>query len=49
MSILDNYIYFVFFIKIIFIILAIINRYLKKQIPVEENIIKHVSSYYLSF
>ena len=36
MSILDNYIYFVFFIKIIFIILAIINRYLKKQIPAEE-------------
>ena len=36
MSFLDNYIYFIFFIKIIFIILAIVNLYLKKQIPVEE-------------
>jgi hypothetical protein len=36
MSFLDNYIYFIFFIKIIFIILAIVNLYLKKQIPAEE-------------
>ncbi len=36
MSFLDNYIYFIFFIKMIFIILAIVNLYLKKQIPVEE-------------
>ena len=36
MSLLNNYIFFVFFIKIIFVILAIMNIYLKKQIPVEE-------------
>jgi hypothetical protein len=36
MSFLDTYIYFIFFIKIIFVILAIVNLYLKKQIPVEE-------------
>lgn len=36
MSFLDNYIFFIFFIKIIFLILAIMNLYLKKQIPVEE-------------
>ena len=36
MTFLEKYIYFIFFIKIIFIILAIANLYLKKQIPVEE-------------
>ena len=36
MTFLEKYIYFIFFIKIIFIILAITNLYLKKQIPVEE-------------
>ena len=36
MSLLNNYIFFIFFIKIIFVILAIMNIYLKKQIPVEE-------------
>jgi hypothetical protein len=36
MSFLDTYIYFIFFIKIIFIILAIVNLYLKKQIPDEK-------------
>ena len=36
MSLLNNYIFFVFFIKIIFVILEIMNIYLKKQIPVEE-------------
>ena len=36
MSLLNNYIFFVFFIKIIFVILAIMNIYLEKQIPVEE-------------
>ena len=36
MSALDKYITFIFIIKIIFIILAIVNLYLKKQIPLEE-------------
>ena len=36
MSLLNNYIFFVFFIKITFVILAIINLYLKKQIQHEE-------------
>jgi Ca2+/Na+ antiporter len=36
MSFLEAYIFFIFFIKIIFIILAIVNLYLKKQIPDEE-------------
>jgi hypothetical protein len=36
MTFLEIYIIFIFFIKIIFIILAITNLYLKKQIPVEE-------------
>lgn len=36
MTLLNNYIFFVFFIKITFVILAIINLYLKKQIQHEE-------------
>ena len=36
MTFLEIYIFFIFFIKLIFIILAITNLYLKKQIPVEE-------------
>jgi quinol-cytochrome oxidoreductase complex cytochrome b subunit len=36
MSLLNNYIFFVFFIKITFVILAIINLYLKKEIQHEE-------------
>jgi Ca2+/Na+ antiporter len=36
MSALDKYITFIFIIKIIFIILAIVNLYLKKQISLEE-------------
>ena len=36
MTFLEKYIYFIFFIKIIFTILAILNLYLKKQIPLEK-------------
>jgi len=36
MSALDKYITFIFIIKIIFIILSIVNLYLKKQIALEE-------------
>ena len=36
MTFLEKYIYFIFFIKVIFIILAILNLYLKKQIPLEK-------------
>lgn len=36
MSFLDNYIFFIFFIKIIFVILAIINLYLKNMIHIEQ-------------
>ena len=36
MSFLEKYIFFVFFIKITFAILAIINLYLKRKISVEE-------------
>ena len=36
MTFLEIYIFFIFLIKLIFIILAITNLYLKKQIPVEE-------------
>uniref|UniRef100_A0A6C0IGL5 Uncharacterized protein n=1 Tax=viral metagenome TaxID=1070528 RepID=A0A6C0IGL5_9ZZZZ len=36
MTFLDAYIYFIFFIKLIFIILAIVNLYLRKQLPIEE-------------
>jgi hypothetical protein len=36
MTFLEIYIFFIFLIKLIFIILAITNLYLNKQIPVEE-------------
>jgi prepilin signal peptidase PulO-like enzyme (type II secretory pathway) len=36
MSLLDKYVNFIFLIKILFLILAILNLYLKKKIPREE-------------
>ena len=36
MTFLEKYIFFIFFIKAVFIILAILNLYLKKQIPLEK-------------